>query len=50
MEQNETIPYLPSNHLVRSKLLGERKIFLWGQVDDESSKAIVEQIAYLEAS
>ncbi len=30
-------------------LLSERKIFLWGQVDDSSSKEVVKQLCYLEA-
>ncbi|MDR3681740.1 MAG: ATP-dependent Clp protease proteolytic subunit [Flavipsychrobacter sp.] len=39
----------PADYLIRNKLLDQRKIFLWGQVDDQSSKIIVEQITYLEA-
>jgi ATP-dependent Clp protease protease subunit len=50
MEQTETRIYLPAEYQVRNKLLDERKIFLWGQVDESSSKKIVEQLAYLEAA
>ena len=34
--------------VVRSRLLEQRKIFLWGPVDEGSSKTIVEQLAYLD--
>lgn len=34
---------------LRKKLLNERKIYLWGAVDDNSSNRIVEQLCYLEA-
>lgn len=40
--------YSISNTLRRT-LLNERKIYLWSQVDDDSSKDIVEQLSYLEA-
>ena len=33
---------------VRGRLLEQRKLFLWGQVDDLSSKRVVEQLLYLE--
>lgn len=33
---------------LRNKLLDERKIFLWQAVDEASSKALVEQLTYLE--
>lgn len=36
-----------SINTVRETLLGERKIFLWGAVEDKSSKEIVEQLFYL---
>lgn len=38
-----------SQLLIDKKLLEERKIFLWGQVDDESAKHLIERIFYLEA-
>lgn len=31
------------------KLLEERKVFLWGQVDDESAKHVVDRLLYLDA-
>jgi len=34
--------------IIDSKLLGERKIFLWGQVDDDSAKHIIDRLLYLE--
>jgi ATP-dependent Clp protease protease subunit len=33
---------------IDAKLLGERKVFLWGQVDDHSAKHVVERLLYLE--
>lgn len=50
MEQTEATIDLPASYLIRNKLLGERKIFLWGAVDENSSKTVVEQLNYLEAS
>ena len=34
--------------IIDSKLLNERKIFLWGVVDDKSAKHVVERMLYLE--
>lgn len=34
---------------IDSKLLEERKIFLWGMVDDDSAKHLVERLMYLDA-
>lgn len=34
--------------IIDSKILSERKIFLWGQVDDESAKHIIDRLLYLE--
>lgn len=48
MEHKEAIINLPADYLVRNKLLGQRRIFLWGQVEDNSSKLITEQLNYLE--
>tara|TARA_R110000850_G_scaffold277120_1_gene423026 strand:- start:4019 stop:4564 length:546 start_codon:yes stop_codon:yes gene_type:complete len=31
------------------KLLDERKVFLWGQVDDDSAKHVVDRLLYLDA-
>jgi ATP-dependent Clp protease protease subunit len=49
MEQAEAILNLPAQYLINNKLLDQRKIFLWGQVDEKSSRTIVEQLTYLEA-
>jgi len=35
-------------NLIDSKLLHERKVFLWGQVDDRSAKHVVDRLLYLE--
>ena len=34
--------------VIDSKILTERKIFLWGQIDDESAKHVIERLLYLE--
>jgi ATP-dependent Clp protease protease subunit len=50
MEHTEHITeYYSFNNRLKNNLLEQRKIFLWEQVDDQSSKSIVEQLAYLEA-
>jgi len=49
MEHTETMPYMSPANTVRARLMEERSIFLWGQVDDTSSKQVVEQLLYLEA-
>lgn len=33
---------------IDAKLLSERKVFLWGQVDDRSAKHVVERLLFLE--
>ncbi|MCB0533716.1 MAG: ATP-dependent Clp protease proteolytic subunit [Lewinellaceae bacterium] len=33
---------------IDSKLLGTRKVFLWGQVDDKSARHVVDRLLYLE--
>ncbi|MDP5043744.1 MULTISPECIES: ClpP family protease [unclassified Leeuwenhoekiella] len=35
--------------LIDAKLLEERKVFLWGQVDDKSAKHVVDRLMYLDA-
>ncbi len=35
--------------VIDSKLLEERKVFLWGQVDDDSAKHVIERMMYLDA-
>ncbi len=34
--------------IIDSKILNERKIFLWGQVDDNSAKHVIERLMYLD--
>lgn len=34
--------------IIDSKILNERKIFLWGQIDDNMAKGIIERLLYLE--
>lgn len=34
--------------IIDSKLLNERKVFLWGQIDDASAKHVIERLLYLE--
>ncbi len=34
---------------IDSKLIEERKVFLWGQVDDDSAKHVVDRLLYLDA-
>ena len=34
--------------IIDSKILNERKIFLWGQIDDDSARYVVERLLYLE--
>lgn len=36
--------------LIDHKLLSERKVFLWGQVDDDSAKHVIDRLLYLEAT
>lgn len=33
---------------IDSKILADRKVFLWGQVDDDSAKHIIDRLMYLE--
>lgn len=35
--------------VIDTKLLSERKIFLWGMVDDDSAKHVVDRLLYLNA-
>jgi ATP-dependent Clp protease protease subunit len=34
--------------IIDSKILNERKVFLWGQIDDKSAKHVIERLLYLE--
>ena len=35
--------------IIDSKFLEERKVFLWGQVDDDSAKHVIDRLLYLDA-
>ena len=35
--------------IIDSKLIEERKVFLWGQVDDKSAKHVIDRLLYLNA-
>ncbi len=37
------------SHILQKRFLEERKIFLWGEVDDESARDTAEKFLYLEA-
>ena len=43
MDQNAKL-----QDVIDSKLLSDRKVFLWGQVDDDSAKHVVDRLLYLE--
>jgi len=34
--------------IIDSKILNKRKVFLWGQVDDDSAKHVIDRLLYLE--
>ena len=40
----------PLSEMMRRKFLQERKIFFWGEVNDDSARLATEQLLYLEAS
>jgi ATP-dependent Clp protease, protease subunit len=42
----ETTPKLQD--VIDSKILSNRKVFLWGQVDDNSAKHVIDRLLYLE--
>lgn len=48
-EEEEKKSESPVGSQIQKKFLEERKIFLWGQVSDESAKDISEKLLYLEA-
>lgn len=35
--------------IIDNKLLNERKVFLWGQVDDHSAKHVIDRLMYLDS-
>ncbi|MFT3979747.1 MAG: ATP-dependent Clp protease proteolytic subunit [Ferruginibacter sp.] len=56
-EEEQDIPELPENPMEKmmggwrfdKKFIEQRKIFLWGPVDDKSAKDITDRLMYLEA-
>jgi ATP-dependent protease ClpP protease subunit len=34
---------------IDAKLIEERKVFLWGMVDDKSAKLVIDRLMYLDA-
>lgn len=34
--------------VIDSKILNQRKVFLWGQVDDDSAREVIDRLLYLE--
>lgn len=49
-DQESSSLNVPFDAFLQRKFLDERKVFLWGQVDEESSKSVVEKLLYLEAT
>lgn len=47
-DQDDSSPNSPFDAYLQRKFLEERKVFLWGQVDEVSSKNVVEKLLYLE--
>ena len=35
--------------IIDNQLLSERKVFLWGQVDDDSAKHVIDRLLYLDS-
>lgn len=46
---NDNLKKVPLSEMMRRKFLKERKIFFWGEVNDESARVATEQLLYLEA-
>lgn len=57
MDDEEAMPAMPDNPMEKmmsgwmfdKKFIEQRKVFLWGVVDDKSSKDITDRLMYLEA-
>ena len=57
MDDEEEIPAMPDNPMEKmmsgwmfdKKFIQQRKVFLWGAVDDKSAKDITDRLMYLEA-
>ena len=47
--ETENLKKLPLSEMMRRKFLEERKIFFWGEVNDDSARLATEQLLYLEA-
>ena len=48
-DKPEKQPKMPLSEMMRRKFLEERKIFFWGDVNDDSARLATEQLLYLEA-
>ena len=49
-ENRKTMSKQPkAQDLIDAKLLEDRKVFLWGQVDDRSAKHVIDRLLYLDA-
>lgn len=46
----EEVRKLPLSEMMRRRFLKERKIFFWGEVNDDSARLATEQLLYLEAT
>ena len=44
MESNKQ----PLKDVIDEKILNERKVFLWGEVDDDSAKHVIDRLLYLD--
>ena len=49
-EKKADTPNSPLGAQIQKKFLEQRKIFLWGAVDDDSARDITEKLLYLEAA
>lgn len=49
-DEDDKQPKLPLSEMMRRKFLEERKIFFWGEVNDDSARVATEQFLYLEAA
>ncbi len=47
--ETENLKKPPLSEMMRRKFLEERKIFFWGEVNDDSARLATEQLLYLEA-
>ena len=41
-------PNFTLKDIIDEKILSQRKVFLWGQVDDQSAKHVIDRLLYLE--